>query len=297
VVVVHVRLVGLEHGELRIVLEAHALVAEVFADLVHPVDAADDAALEIQLGGDAQVQVALELVVVSDERPGQGAAVQRLEDRRLDLDEAAVVQEPAHRGDDLGALDEDRARVVVGGEVQIPLAVPRLDAGEAVVLLRHAAQRLAEELPRRDAETELTAAGAHDGALGADEVAQVDVLERRVPLFTERVELAEELDLAAHVFEDDEGELAVYAARHDAAGHAVDLGRVLPRCERFERASQRADLVARLILGGVGGAGLAPSDELVTPLGEDVAVLSVLLVHGEARQALSMARTLNFLAP
>ena len=93
VVVVDVGLVGLEHRELGVVLEAHALVAEVLADLVDAVDAADDAALEVQLGGDAQVEVALELVVVGDEGPGQGAAVERLQHRRLDLDEAAGVEE------------------------------------------------------------------------------------------------------------------------------------------------------------------------------------------------------------
>ena len=65
------------------------LVAEVLAELVDPLEAADDAALEVQLGGDAQVQVAVELVVVGRERARERAAVQRLQDRRLDLDEAA----------------------------------------------------------------------------------------------------------------------------------------------------------------------------------------------------------------
>ena len=250
VVVVDVGLVGLEHRELGVVLEAHALVAEVLADLVHAVDAADDAALEVQLGGDAQVEVALELVVVRDERLGQRAAVERLQHRRLDLDEAAVVQEPAHRGDDLRALDEDLARVVVGGEVQVALAVARLDAGEAVVLLGHAAQRLAEELPRGDAQAELAAPGAHHGALGADEVAEVDVLERRVALVAERVELAEELELAAGVLDDDERQLAVHAARDDAAGDAAHVRRVLPGLERLVGGLQRRDLVARLELVG-----------------------------------------------
>ena len=146
VVVVDVGLVRLEHGELGVVLEAHALVAEVLADLVHAVDAADDAALEVQLGGDAQVEVALELVVVRDEGLGQGAAVQRLQHRRLHLDEAARVEEAADGGDDLRALEEHLARVVVGGQVEVPLAVARLDVGEPVVLLGQRAQRLAEEL-------------------------------------------------------------------------------------------------------------------------------------------------------
>ena len=147
VVVVDVGLVGLEHRELGVVLEADALVAEVLADLVDAVDAADDAALEVQLDGDAQVEVALELVVVRDEGSRQGAAVERLQHRRLDLDEAALVQEAADRGDDARALDEHLARVVVDDEVEVALAVARLDVGEAVVLLGHRAQRLAEQLP------------------------------------------------------------------------------------------------------------------------------------------------------
>ena len=125
---------------------------------------------------------------------------------------------------------------------------------------------------------------------------EVDVLERRVALVAEGVELAEELELAAQVLEDDEGELAVHAASDDAAGDAAHVGGVLPRLERLVGGLQRPDLVARLVPGGIRGAGLAPGGEPVTPLGEDVAVLSVLLVHG-GRQAFSMSRTLNFLEP
>ena len=44
--------------------------------------------LEVQLGGDPQVQVAVERVVVGRERARQRAAVERLQHRRLDLDEA-----------------------------------------------------------------------------------------------------------------------------------------------------------------------------------------------------------------
>ena len=106
------------------------------------------------------------------------------------------------------------------------------------------------------------------------------MLERRVALFAERVELTEELQLAAQVLDDDEGELAVHAARDDAAGDATHVRRVLPRLEGLVGGLQRPDLVARLVPGGIRGAGLAPRGELVTPLGEDVAVLSVLLVHG-----------------
>ena len=123
------------------------------------------------------------------------------------------------------------------------------------------------------------------------------MLERRVPLVAESIELAEELEFAAQVLEDDEGELAVHAAGDDAAaGDAAHVGGVLPRLERLVGGLERPDLVARLVPGGIRDARLTPGGEPVTPLGEDVAVLSVLLVHGW-RQAFSMSRTLNFFEP
>ena len=92
VAVVRVGLVPLDHRELGVVLERHALVAEVLAELVDPLEAAHDQALEVQLGGDAQVERAVELVVMRRERARARAAVERLQDRRLDLDEARAVE-------------------------------------------------------------------------------------------------------------------------------------------------------------------------------------------------------------
>ena len=103
VVVVRVRLVPLDHRELGVVLVRHALVAEVLADLVDALEPADDQPLQVQLVGDPQEEVAVELVVMGHERPRQRASVERLEDRGLDLEEAAVVEPVANRADDLGA--------------------------------------------------------------------------------------------------------------------------------------------------------------------------------------------------
>ena len=58
--VVGVGLVPLEHRELGVVLVRDALVAEVLAELVDAVDAADDEPLEVELGRDPQVEVAVE---------------------------------------------------------------------------------------------------------------------------------------------------------------------------------------------------------------------------------------------
>ncbi len=96
----HLQVVGIGHvelelGELGVVGAVDALVAEVAPDLVDALEAAHQQALEIQLERDAQVQVLLELVVVGDERARRRAAVERLQDGRLDLQEAVRVQELA----------------------------------------------------------------------------------------------------------------------------------------------------------------------------------------------------------
>ncbi len=72
VVVVAVGLVELEHGELGVVLGGDAFVAEVAVDLVDAVEAADDEALEEELGGDAEGERDVERVVVGLE--GRAAA-------------------------------------------------------------------------------------------------------------------------------------------------------------------------------------------------------------------------------
>ena len=43
----------------------HTFVAEVLADLVHALKSAHDKALQIQLGGDAQIQIDVQLVQLS----------------------------------------------------------------------------------------------------------------------------------------------------------------------------------------------------------------------------------------
>ena len=108
-VVVGVRLVELELRELGVVLEADALVAEVAADLVDPLEAAHDQPLQVQLEADAQEQLLFELVVERGERPRGRAAVNRLEDRGLDFEEAVRVQVAAHGGDQLGPRAEHLA--------------------------------------------------------------------------------------------------------------------------------------------------------------------------------------------
>ena len=140
------RLVRLHHRELRVVRGVHPLVAERPPDLEHAVEAADDQAFEMELRGDAQVQRHVERVVVGDERAGMGSARLDVEDRGLDLDEAALAERrPEAREHGVADL-EHAASVGVDGEVGVALPVADVGIGEAVPLVGQRTDRLGEQL-------------------------------------------------------------------------------------------------------------------------------------------------------
>ncbi len=111
VVVVCVGLVELEHSELGVVFGADALVAEVAVDLVDAVEASDDEALEVKLGGDAEEEVEVERVVVRGEGLRGGASRDLVHHRGFDFEVAAGVEEFSDGAQDGGAFDEDLADV------------------------------------------------------------------------------------------------------------------------------------------------------------------------------------------
>ena len=107
--------VGLHRGELGVVGKVHALVTEDTADLEHALKTADDAALEVQLGGNTQVALLIERVEVRDERLSRSAALDGLQDGGLDLHVAVGLHKTTEGGENLRTLTEGLANVVDSG--------------------------------------------------------------------------------------------------------------------------------------------------------------------------------------
>ena len=234
VVVVRVGLVELQHGEFGVVLGGGPLVPERAVDLVHAFEPAHHQPLEVELRGDAQVQRHVEGVVVGDERPRGGAAGDGLHHRRLDLEEAARVEERPHFPNDSAPEDEGLADVGVHHEVHVAPPVARLHVLQAVPLGRERAQGLGEELELLHRHRELAGAGAHELAGDADEIPHVEVPEEGKAL-AEGVRAGIELQGPRPVAQVGEARLAVVAEGDDAAGEAhlpgaleLVLARVLP---------------------------------------------------------------------
>ncbi len=237
VLVVGVRLVELEHRELRVVGRVHALVAEVLAELVHALEAAHDQPLQVELGGDTQVELAIQRVVVGGERPGQRAPVQGLEHRRLDLDEALGVEEAPDGRDHPSPGDEQLARVLVGDQVELAPAKARLDVGQPVVLLGRGAQGLGQQREVLDAQRQLAPLRYEGDAVDADQVAEVQPQQPLHPLRPKLVDPRLELDPPGAVDEVEERHLALAAPRGQPPRDPVaDVGLLTGRQPGMRRA-------------------------------------------------------------
>src|SRR5208283_569989 len=132
---------------------------EVAVDLVDAVEPAHDKALQVKLGGNPQIEVDVERVVMSNEGPGHGAARQRLHHGRLDFQITFGLEKIADGSHQLAASLKNRARFLVHHQVQVTLAVADFHIGEAVPFFRQRQHRLGEKLQALRVDAEFTRPG------------------------------------------------------------------------------------------------------------------------------------------
>ena len=218
-VVVAVRLIRFQAGELRVVLEVHTFVAEVAAHLEHALHAADAQPFEVQLGSDPQIQIEVVGIDVCAERRRVRAAVDLLKDRRLHLEVVAAGEVVAHRLHDGAVHSHQFARSRVDRQVNVPLTHSRLGVGEPTPLVRQRVQTLAEHPPVLGQQRQLALAAAPHHTADLDEVAEVDGACQVKGFRLERARIHEYLHVPAPVAHIAEHDLAEVTHADDAACH------------------------------------------------------------------------------
>ena len=252
-------------------LGREAFVAEVAVDLIDALEAADDQSLEVELGGDPQIERAIQRVVVGQEGPRRRAAVERLQDRRLDLDKSLPVEIGADRRDDSGSVDEQLARVLARDQVQLAPTVAGLDVAQPVMLVGRRAQRLGEDLKAIDAQRQLATAAAQHRAVDADQVPKVERAQPREGVLAEHVHTRVQLDLAGPVDEIEERSLAGAPPRGDPTRNPVGVFGLLARGQVDVGVENRRDrLYAGERVGESLGVGLLQPVRLRAPLGDQL---------------------------
>src|SRR5919197_2194547 len=172
------------------------------------------------------------------ERLGERAAVARLQDRRLDLREAGLVEVPPDRGNDARPELELGAGLRVHEQVEIALPVPRLEVGDAMEGVRERPAVLREELQLVDRETLLAAVGPRRRAARADDVSKVEVD------LAGAARVAEQLNPPPAGDEIEENELAHLPPGHHPARQAALLARFCPGLELLRLRPDRGYLFA-----------------------------------------------------
>ncbi len=117
-----------------------------------------------------------------DERPCRRAAVERLHHRRLHFQKSVRLQLPPQRRDDLRPRHEHLANFRIRDQIQIALAVARLDVFQAMPFLGHREQRLRQEVQPLDMDAQFAGPGAEQVSFDADNIADVEDLIQRVIL-------------------------------------------------------------------------------------------------------------------
>ena len=159
-------------------------------------------------------------------RAGISTTGHALQHRRFDLQKVALIEPATHGAHRHGPAPEGFAGVGRHDQIEIALAVALLHIRQAMPLVGQGLEALAEHGPALHLHRKLTAIGAAQAALHADQVAGIhqggEVGESLGVLRHGRLEgglLNKQLNRTGFISQGEEGELAHHAASHHPARH------------------------------------------------------------------------------
>ena len=137
VLIIRIRLVEFTSGELGTVRQVDILIPKDPPDLEDAIKTSDDELLEWKFGGNAEEEVALQVIVVCHERLGGCSARDLIQDRGLDADVSPRTKEIGDEEIDLVACSKYVAGGAIGNQVQSAISMSLFGISEACVLGYH----------------------------------------------------------------------------------------------------------------------------------------------------------------
>ena len=222
--IIHIGLIDLHGGKLRVVGGVHALVPENAANLIHLVKAAHNQPFQIQLCFNPQEHVNVQGVVVGFKGSGSRANLQGVQDGRIHLQETPAVQEMPDGVDDAGAPDEGFPHLGVYDHVQVALAIAQVHVLQAVPLFGQRLQALGQQHNLFRLNGDFPGLGFEHLAAHAQHVTDVIGFKNLVGLHANIIPADISLDHPGAVQQVGKGCLA----HHPAAGHPSGNGHGAP---------------------------------------------------------------------
>lgn len=221
--VVGIGLVELHHGELRVVSGREPFIAEVAVDLVHPLESPHQKPFEIKLGRYPQIEIHVQGVVMGEEWFGRCAPCDSLHHRGFHLDEPVGIHIGPQGADDFGPGEKGLPDLRGYNEVDVALPVADLHVFQAVPFFRQRLERLCQELEPLYIHAELTGPRLDGSTPQADDVTDIELLEKRIDIVAECILFKERLESSGCVLEVYERCLAEGAHGHDASRQMMNL--------------------------------------------------------------------------
>ena len=127
--------VKLKHGELGVMASGQALIAEVAIDLKDFLEPPHGKPLEIKLGGNPQIHLHIQRVVVRNEGSRGGAARDGVKHWRLDLNELPLGKKLPDELNGGRTHSENLAHLRIHDEINISLPITHFLIDEAVIFV------------------------------------------------------------------------------------------------------------------------------------------------------------------
>jgi hypothetical protein len=152
------------------------------------------------------------------ERLRRGSARHRLQHRRFHLQEPARFHKSPDLAHDRDPRFENGPRFLVRDQIQVALAISRLDVLEPVPFFRQWPERFPKQLELMNFERRLARLGDEASSLDPDEVSEVDQLEKLDHLFADFLGVDINLHSPRRIAQIDEMAFPHVTMRCDAAG-------------------------------------------------------------------------------
>ena len=182
-------MIELQHGELGIVFAGNAFIAKITIDLIDAVESSYQQALQIQLRGDAQVEIEIKRVVARDERARGGPAGDSLHHRCFHFDVTARIEERAQSAQNFGAPEKCLSNTGVNDKVEVALPVTEFHVRQTMPFLWQGEQSFGKQLQGVDPDRQFIRFGPKQVAGNANDVAQIQQLKEMECPLTDGIEL------------------------------------------------------------------------------------------------------------
>ena len=200
-----------------------SLVAETPVDLEDPLEPTDHEPFKVELRSDPEKELHVEGVVMRPERFGCCSSGDGMEHGGFDLTETLAVKEFTDSLNDKGAREEDLFDLRVGNQIEIAPAIPNLNVGKAMPLLRKGTKRFSEETELLNLKGKLSCLRPENFPFQSDEISDIESFKELEGFFTDDLFLKVNLYLSIPVLDLNKTGLAEIPDGHDPSCKAEGL--------------------------------------------------------------------------